>query len=356
MSGIPPASARRILIMRLGAIGDCLRVLPALARLRQARPDASIGWAVEHWVHPVLAGHPAVDRFHLLDRRELKGGLRRALAEVRRFTAEVRAADYELLLEFHGRFKSGALSWLSGVGQRVGYARGLESEGNFLFTNHHVTRADEWENRVLKFLGLLEPLGISTAYDPHAHGLHLPKAQVQWAAETHAAAGSPPLAVFPSTSAHRKRERWPAEKWIELLRQLGADGVASMVLWGPAERELCEAIVRGAGAPCQLAPPTTLPQMQALLGQFRAYAGADTAALHMAWLQGVPAAVIAGHKPSRTIAPLPPVPSRALFAAEHYVEGRKPSAQDDAVVSAVPVEVVHKAVHDLLRSPAPAPT
>lgn len=347
-----PGAARRILIMRLGAIGDCLRVLPALARLRQARPDATIGWAVEHWVHPALAGHPAVDRFHLLDRRELKGGLRRALAEVRRFTAELRAADYELLLEFHGRFKSGALSWLSGIPQRIGYARGLESEGNFLFTNHHVRRADEWENRVLKFLGLLEPLGIPTAYDPAAHGLHRPEAQRQWAAAAWAGAGQPVLAVFPSTSAHRVRERWPTDKWIELLRQLGADGVSSMVLWGPAERGLCEAIVAGAGAPCQLAPPTTLPQMQALLGQFRAYAGADTAAMHMAWMQGVPTALIAGHKPVRTIAPLPPVPFRALFAAEHYVEGLKPSAQDDRVVSAVAVEVVRKAVHDLLRTPS----
>jgi ADP-heptose:LPS heptosyltransferase len=70
--------------------------------------------------------------------------------------------------------------------------------------------------------------------------------------------------------------------------------------------------------------------------------------MHMAWMQGVPVAVIAGHKPARTIEPLPPVRSRMLFAAEHYVEGLKPSAQDDAVVSAVTVEAVRKAVHDLL--------
>jgi hypothetical protein len=37
-----------------------------------------------------------------------------------------------------------------------------------------------------------------------------------------------------------------------------------------------------------------------------------------------------------------------LFAREHYVDGLKPSAQDDRVVSALPVEAVRKAVHDLL--------
>jgi heptosyltransferase-1 len=134
-----PTHARRILVMRLGAIGDCLRVLPAVARLRKARPDAEIGWAVEHWVLPALKGNPLVDRFHVLDRRELKAGASRALAEIRRFTREVKAHDYEVLLEFHGRLKSGLLSWLSGVPVRIGYARGQESEGNFLFTNVKVT-------------------------------------------------------------------------------------------------------------------------------------------------------------------------------------------------------------------------
>ena len=65
-------------------------------------------------------------------------------------------------------------------------------------------------------------------------------------------------------------------------------------------------------------------------------------------MQGVPVAVIAGHKPVRTLEPPPPARSRLLCAREHYVEGRKPSAQDDAVVSAVTVEAVAKAVHDLL--------
>jgi len=343
-----PQNARRFLVMRLGAIGDCLRVLPAVARLRRERPDAEIGWAVVHWVRPVLAGNPLIDRFHVLDRRELKGGLRRALAEVRRFTREVRAQDYEVLLEFHGRFKSGLLSWLSGVPLRIGYARGDESEGNFLFTNLHVRPADAWENRVQRFLNLLGPLGIPTQYDAQAHGLHLGDSQRQWAGGQYETAGRPPLAVFPSTSAHRERERWPEDKWVELLKELGAEGIASMVFWGPAERALCERIVTRAGAPCVLAPPTTLPEMLALLGRFRAYAGADTAAMHMAWMQGVPVAVIAGHKPARTLEPPPPARSRMLFAAEHYVDGLKPSAQDDAVVTAVTVEAVRKAVHDLL--------
>jgi heptosyltransferase-1 len=345
-----PIPAKRILVMRLGAIGDCLRVLPAVARLRRDLPDAHIAWAVEHWVQPVLAGHPGINRFHVLDRRELKGGLRRALAEVRRFNAEVRAENYDVVLDFHGRFKSGLLCWLSRIPVRIGFAKGDETEGNHLFTNQHVKLADTWENRVLRFLHLLEPLGVSSAYDPTALGVHINPDTLDKAWRWYDQAGHPPLAVYPGTSAKRERERWPEDKWIELLRQLGHKNIRSILFWGPAERELSERIAASAGPMCRLAPNTTLPEMMAMIGSFKAFIGSDTAAMHMAWMQGVPTAVFLGPKPTRTIEPLPPVPSRVLRAMEHYVEGRKSSQQKDEVVTAVTVEAALQAVHELLAT------
>ncbi|HEY3487392.1 MAG TPA: glycosyltransferase family 9 protein [Gammaproteobacteria bacterium] len=341
----PPA---RILIMRLGAIGDCLRVLPAVARLRHSLPGAHIAWAVEHWVHPVLAGHPAINRFHVLDRRELKAGWRRAYKEVRRFLAEVKAENYEVILDFHGRFKSGLLGWLARVPVRIGFMKGDCAEGNYFFTNVHVKLTDTWENRVLRFLHLLEPLQIATAYDSTAHGLHLDPQTLAQAQHWYAQADSPPVAAYPGTSAKRERERWPENKWIELLRRLGEDGVRSVVFWGPAERELCNRIAAGAGPMCQLAPNTTLPEMMAMIRNCKAFIGSDTAAMHMAWMQGVPTAVFLGPKPTRTIEPLPPVRSRVLRAMEHYVEGRRTRKQKDEVVTAVTVDTAHQAVHELL--------
>jgi ADP-heptose:LPS heptosyltransferase len=158
--------------MRLGAIGDVLRVLPALRRIRKERPDTRIGWAIEQWVYPVVAGHPAVDRFHVLDRRALSDPYR-ALSEVRRFVAEARAESYETTLDFHGRFKSGALMRAIGSPWRVGFARGDSTELNHLFTNVRVRLSDRWENRVLRFLHLLEPLGIDSRYEPNEHGVYL---------------------------------------------------------------------------------------------------------------------------------------------------------------------------------------
>jgi ADP-heptose:LPS heptosyltransferase len=64
-----PRAARRILIVRLSALGDVVHVLPLLDALRRARPDAHIGWLVEEASSSLLADHPQIDR--LADRPPL---------------------------------------------------------------------------------------------------------------------------------------------------------------------------------------------------------------------------------------------------------------------------------------------
>ena len=342
------AGRERILVMRLGAIGDCLRVLPAVQRLRKEKPDAHIGWAVEHWVHPVLAGNPLIDRFHILDRRELKGGFSRAWREMRRTAQEIRGEHYDVLIDFHGRFKSGVLSRMTGVPTRIGFARADNTEGNHLFMNLHVALEDHWENRVQRFLRLLAPLNVSTAYDPGALGLHVPPAARSQAQGWYEASGRPPLAAYPGTSLHREDERWPKDKWIELLKALTGRGLRAVLFWGPAEEAFTREIAEAVGDGAVLAPRTTLPEMLAMLGCFRAFVGSDTAAMHMAWMQGVPTAVFAGSKPLRTAQPPPPARARLLRPASYAGDESGTSRAPGEIVNSDSVENVLSAVENLL--------
>lgn len=350
MQRTPSIEGSRFLVLRFGAIGDCLRVLPAVRRLRRDRPDAYIGWAVEDWVYPALVGNPNVDRFHVLDRRKLGKGPRSAWHELRRFLTDVRGSGYDVLLDFHGRLKSGLVSRVSGARQRVGYGRGDTSEGNHLFNNVHVALEDPWENRVLRFLHLLEPLGVDTRYDPQDLGVYTSPEIYTAAQDWYRGLGSPELAVYPGTSKQRAHERWPSRKWVDLLRRVGRENVHSVVFWGPAEHVLAETVAGAAGSTCSLAPPTTLPEMMAMIGCFRAFVGSDTSAMHMAWMQGVPTGVFAGPKPPRTIAPMAPVPSYVLRADEYVDDRLRPSQQPEEVITAVPVGEALEAVEQLLAA------
>ena len=304
---------RRILIVRLGAIGDCLRVLPSLARLREAFPSTEIGWAVGDLTAPLLIGHPAITRLHIVHRRELKAGLVSAWSELRRVGRELAEARYDVAIDFHTRLKSGYLVRASRAPKRIGFDRASGSEANFLFTNCHVSLPDHYENRVSRLGRLLAPLGLGADVAVASRDLWVAPDALEKARAMYEAAGRPAVAIFPGTSASRTRDRWPTPKWRETVRRLGEAGLTSMVLWGPGEREAA-ADVAGAAPASAIAPPTTLPEMMALLGCFPLYVGANTAALHMAWMQGVPAVVLAGGRPWRTDRPLAPVPSAMLSA------------------------------------------
>ena len=48
----------RILLVRLGALGDLVHLMPALDALRRAKPDARITWVSEDRFAGLLRGHP----------------------------------------------------------------------------------------------------------------------------------------------------------------------------------------------------------------------------------------------------------------------------------------------------------
>jgi ADP-heptose:LPS heptosyltransferase len=343
---------RRILAVRLGAIGDCLRVLPAVVRLRAAFPEAEIGWAVGDLVEPLLAGHPDITRLHVLRRREMRSSPLAAWFELRRLGAELSEGRYDVAIDFHTRLKSGLLTFASRAPRRIGFDRASGTEANYLFTNEHVRLYDRYENRVLRFQRLLVPLGLPWSAEIDGLRPWIGPAVLESARRMHADAGRPEVALFPATSAARPRDRWPADRWREAVRLLEAEGVRSMLLWGPGELAFARAIADGSRG-CLVAPPTSLPEMMAILGLFGVYAGANTAALHMAWMQGVPSVVLVGGRPWRTDRPLPPVPSIMLSAggieAARKLRGQ---AASRAIAGIEPAELV-TAVRSMLDAPRP---
>jgi len=92
-----PAS-RRILVVRLGAMGDIIHTLPAVAFLKQSHPGSLLTWLVEPRWAPLLEENPYVDRVVLLRRQSFAG-----LVETRR---ELRAAHYDFAVDFQGLLKS----------------------------------------------------------------------------------------------------------------------------------------------------------------------------------------------------------------------------------------------------------
>src|SRR4029450_256302 len=57
----------RLLIVKLGSIGDIIHTLPSLAAIRSAMPQAEISWVVERNSAEILKDNPLLDRLIEVD-------------------------------------------------------------------------------------------------------------------------------------------------------------------------------------------------------------------------------------------------------------------------------------------------
>jgi heptosyltransferase I len=96
--GIQSGSGKRILVVRLGAMGDIVHALPAAASLKHGFPGSRLTWVVEPKWAPLLDGNPFVDRVVPFRRGSL-----REILETRR---QLRSERYDLAVDFQGLIKS----------------------------------------------------------------------------------------------------------------------------------------------------------------------------------------------------------------------------------------------------------
>jgi ADP-heptose:LPS heptosyltransferase len=315
LASLPPA--QRILVIRLGAVGDVVRTLPAAAGVRASWPHAHLAWLVEPASASLLAGQPWLDEVIVFPRGALAGALRggRLFAfarEASAFARRLRGARFDLVLDFHAILKSGLLARLSGAGRRVSYARPFAREGAAWLATDRARLAPPKQSRFDRNEALLRYLA-SDAVLP-AQSLQVPAAALARIDEA-LGAGPAPVVIHPGTSDATPYKRWTAAGYGGVARALAADGVPCVVTSGPAasDREMAAAVLAEAGAAARPAPATpTLLDLAALFARSRLYLGADSGPMHVASAVGTPVVQLLGPTDPIENAPYPGTPSRTL--------------------------------------------
>ena len=107
----PPVAAR-IAVLRLGAVGDVVRTLPAARRIRAAYPDAHLAWLVEPAASGFLRAQAWIDEVVVFPRTSLTKDLRSLnwivlVRETLSFIRELRDRRFDLVVDFHSIARSG---------------------------------------------------------------------------------------------------------------------------------------------------------------------------------------------------------------------------------------------------------
>ena len=312
-----PPTAERIVVIRLGAVGDVVRALPAVSALRAGYPAARLTWVVEAASASLLEAQPWVDEVLVFPRSELVARLRArafgdAWAGLRGFVTALRARRFDLAVDFHSILKSGLLSLASGARLRAGYAWPYGREGSWLFSNERDQVTLDRCSRFVRNAALVEFLGIDAL--PDREPLRIPpESRRKMRAEL---GGRAPVVLHPGTSDATPHKRWTPAAYAKVAIALSeAPGVPVLVTAGPArdDRRLAEAIVAGARGAARHAPETgSLLDLAALLRESRLYVGSDTGPMHVASLIGTPVVQILGPTDPYENQPFPATPSRSI--------------------------------------------
>jgi len=279
----------RILIVKLGSIGDIVHTLPALAALRAAMPQAELSWVVERRSAEILRDNPLLDRLIEVDTKALRRGLMsgETLRAPRQQLRRLRASAFDVALDFQGLLKSASIARLSGARRVFGYSRaGLREPASALLLSKTVTVPRQTHVISKALLLLRGALGV-----PLPEELSFPiNTTVTDEAEAHeAAATADGKYAILNPGGGWPTKLWSVERFGKLADLLWSNyGISSLVTHGPGEENLaedvCQASVSGKAQPVNL----SLKGFYSLARNAKVYVGGDTGPTHIAVAAGAP--------------------------------------------------------------------
>lgn len=271
----------RLLVVRLGSLGDLVHTLPAVASIRRARPEVEIDWLVDAAHEEFLALVPVLTTVVAL-RAPTAGGWANVVGRLR-------GRHYDVALDFQGLVKSATLARLSGARRVIGFDRGALRERAAAVFYHERVSADDGAHVIRKNLRL-------AAHAGGAEGaLEFPIAAVaSGALETIRRATDAPLALL-NPGAAWPNKRWPVDRFGRVAAWLARDhGLQSVVVWGPGEQRLADHVVQASSGAAIAAPPTRLVDLVALARAARLMVSGDTGPTHIAAAVGTPIVALFG--------------------------------------------------------------
>jgi heptosyltransferase-1 len=299
---LSPLGIRRLLIVRLGSMGDILHALPAAHALRLALPETIIGWVVEErWAEllctlpeprsgPRSPRRPLVDQLHTVDTRNWRSSLfsPQTWERIGASLSELRAPRYEAAVDFQGAVRSALLARLAKAPVIYGAMQPRENVASMFYTRQVMTCG----NHVVEHaLSLAEAVARRPLERPAAE-LPCDQASEKQCEDWLQREGISDFALL-NPGAGWGAKQWPAERYGLVAKQLAADGLKSLVNFGPGEEKLAQA-VEASSAGAAAAIGCTLTELISLTRRARLFIGGDTGPMHMAAALGVPVVALFG--------------------------------------------------------------
>jgi len=275
----------KILIIKLGALGDVINTLPAVIRIKH-HFHAKIHWLVAPLSLPMVLDHPAVDHTIVFDRNE-KLGLTKTLGILRQ-------DRYDLTIDFQRTLKSGFFCMAARTGQRLGFDKKRCKELTWLFPFTRISPDDPGKHMLEQYLDFCDHLKI-------------PESPIEWSIAVHpfSKVALPRSYVVLNIGATKKANLWDTEKFAILADLIQQElGMKTVITGGPEDVDRGKMVATQAtGKVINLTGKTTLWELTGILSHAQGVVSCDTGPMHLAVALGTPTIALFGPSTPRRTGP-----------------------------------------------------
>jgi heptosyltransferase-1 len=283
-------------------MGDVIHTLPAAVALRQAYPDATLGWVIEErWAEllctlrcprsgPRSPERPLVDRVHTVNLAAWRSALlsHQTWEQIATRLSDLRAGRYDVAVDFQGAVRSALLARWSGAQVIYGVAQPRENAASLFYTRQVIARGthiiEQNHSLAAAIAGRNEP--------PPEVEFPRDEAAEQWCQKHLQKQGQGRFALI-NPGAGWGAKQWPAERYGSVARHLAGEGCRSLINFGPGEEHLAREVEATSGGAAE-AVACSLSQLLSLTRRASLFIGGDTGPMHLAAAMKIPVVGIFG--------------------------------------------------------------
>jgi heptosyltransferase-1 len=286
----------KILFVKLGAIGDIVHALPALAAIRRTLPEAKVDWVAEARSAEILRENPMIGKLIEVDTHSVRSSWspERILSEIKRQASDLRGGGYDIAIDLQGLLKSAAIAKISGAKRRTGFDKASLREPAARLMYSDKIAVAQGINVIDKNLQLVsKALDIDVDNDPYEFPIATSTPH-RLEAEAIASKSARPFALI-NPGGGWVTKLWRAADFGRLARRIREhSGLEPIIITGPGESRLAAEASENAGGIELIHAEPSLKGFYELARRAAVYVGGDTGPTHIAVAAGTPVVGVFG--------------------------------------------------------------
>ncbi|MCK5543239.1 MAG: glycosyltransferase family 9 protein [Desulfobacterales bacterium] len=144
----------KVLIIKLGALGDVINTLPLVINIKK-HLNAEIHWVVAPLSFELIKNHESVDKAIVFDKHNLKKSLLDTLKTIRQ-------TKYDIVLDVQRLFKSGLFCMAAKAKRRIGFDKKRCKEMSWIFPFERIAPSNPSVHMLTQYMKFAKHLGIES--------------------------------------------------------------------------------------------------------------------------------------------------------------------------------------------------